>query len=157
MASIRLSTAGVSIQYCVESSAGQRPTTGYKVIPEIKSIPEINPEPSTLETTTLGELEYKTYIDGLKDMGGALSFTANLTEDFKTAWDTMYQAYVTAKGEGKRMAFAIVIPDLKDACYFYGNPSKLGSPAAEVDAVLEINAYITPVSAPEFAAKPTGE
>lgn len=155
MASIRLSTAGVSIQYCVESSAGERPITGFTKIPEIKSIPEINPEPSTLDTTTLGELEYKTSIDGLKDMGGALGFTANLTEEFVTAWEAMVTAYEEAKAQGKRMAFAIVIPGLTKACYFYGNPSNLGSPAAEVDAVLEITAYITPTTAPEFAAKPS--
>lgn len=157
--SIRLSTAGVSVKYAVEETAGEKPTTStkYTVIPEIKEIPEINPEPSTLETTTLAETEYKTYIDGLKDLGGALTFVANLTQDFKDKWETMVTAYETAKEAGKATWFLIDIPGIDEGCYFQGNPSNLGVPGAGVDAVLEINAYVTPTSAPTWAAKPTGE
>lgn len=155
--SIRLSTAGISIKYAVEETAGTKPTTAsaYTLIPEIKEIPDINPEPSTLETTTLGETEYKTYIDGLKDLGGALSFLANLTQDFKDAWETMVTAAETAKAAGKATWFVIDIPGITEAVYFTGSPSNLGIPGASVDEVLEINAYITPTNAPTWAAKPT--
>ena len=155
--SIRLSTAGIAVKYAVEETANKMPTTAsaFKVIPEIKEIPEINPEPATLETTTLAETEYKTYIDGLKDMGGALSFLANLTEDFKTAWEELVTAYETAKAAGKNTWFMIDIPGITEAVYFTGNPSNLGVPGAGVDAVLEINAFITPTNAPTWAAKPT--
>lgn len=155
--SIRLSTAGISVKYAIEETAGIRPTTAsaYTEIPEIKEIPEINPEPSTLETTTLKETEYKTYIDGLKDLGGALTFLANLTQDFKTAWEEMVTAYETAKVAGKSAWYMIDIPGISEAVYFSGNPSNLGVPGAGVDAVLEVNAYITPTSAPTWAEKPT--
>ena len=46
MAGIQLSTAGVKLLYAAEATAGTRPTTGYKEISEIKSIPELNPEPT---------------------------------------------------------------------------------------------------------------
>ena len=85
MAGIQLSTAGVTLLYAAEATAGTRPTTGYEKISEIKSIPELNPEPDNLETTTLEETERKTYVPGLKDIGGALSFTANLTEASMTS------------------------------------------------------------------------
>ena len=155
--SIRLSTAGIALKYAVEETKDVRPTTSsaYTLIPEIKEIPEINPEPSTLETTTLAETEYKTYIDGLKDLGGALSFLANLTEDFKTAWEGLVTAYETAKAAGKNTWFIIDIPGISEAVYFTGNPSNLGVPGASVDSVLEVNAYITPTNAPTWAAKPT--
>lgn len=155
--SIRLSTAGIALKYAIEETKDVRPTTksAYTLIPEIKEIPEINPEPSTLETTTLAETEYKTYIDGLKDLGGALSFLANLTEDFKTAWENLVTAYETAKEAGKNTWFIIDIPGISEAVYFTGNPSNLGVPGASVDSVLEINAYITPTNAPTWAAKPT--
>ena len=155
--SIRLSTAGIALKYAIEATKGTRPTasSAYTLIPEIKEIPEINPEPSTLETTTLAETEYKTYIDGLKDLGGALSFLANLTEDFKTAWEELVTAYETAKEAGKNTWFIIDIPGISEAVYFTGNPSNLGVPGASVDSVLEINAYITPTNAPTWAAKPT--
>lgn len=153
--SIRLSTAGITLKYAVETTKDTKPTTGYTEVPEIKEIPEINPEPSTLETTTLKETEYKTYIDGLKDLGGALTFVANLTEDFKTTWEDIMSSYETAKAAGKAVWWLIDIPGITEGCYFTGNPSNLGVPGASVDSVLEVNVYITPTNAPTWAAKPT--
>lgn len=153
--SIRLSTAGITLKYAVETTKGTKPTTGYTEVPEIKEIPEINPEPSTLETTTLKETEYKTYIDGLKDLGGALTFVANLTDDFKTTWEEIMSKYETAKVDGKSVWWLIDIPGITEGCYFTGNPSNLGVPGASVDSVLEVNVYITPTNAPTWAQKPT--
>lgn len=155
--SIRISTAGISISYAVEDSAGTMPTTAsaYTKIPEVKEIPEINAEPSTLETTTLEETEFKTYIPGLKDLGGALGFTVNFTEDFKTAWETMVAAYETGKAASKETWYVIQIPNISESVYFKGEPSSLGFGGAAVDEVAETTAYITPTSAPTWAAKPT--
>lgn len=155
MAGIQLSTAGVTLNHAVETVAGTRPTTGYTEIPEIKSIPELNPSPESLETTILQETEWKTYIEGLKDPGGALSFKANLTEALMTTWESIVDAHNTAKTDGKSMWFCIIIPGLTKALYFTGQPSPLGMPSMEVGAVLETTLYITPTNAPEWEAKPT--
>lgn len=155
MAGIQLSTAGVTLLYAAEATAGTRPTTGYEKISEIKSIPELNPEPDNLETTTLEETEWKTYVPGLKDIGGALSFTANLTEASMTEWEGVVDAYDTAAAENKATWFCIVIPGLTKALYFTGQPSPMGMPAMEVSAVLETTLYITPTGVPQWAAKPT--
>lgn len=151
---INLSTLGVQLHYAVEETAGNMPTTGFTRIYGIKSTPSLNPAPDTIETTTLDELEYKTYVDGLKDLGGALEFTFNLTQELTEKWDALMEAYETAKVAGKRTWFAIVIPGLSDAFYFPGNPSAMGLPETSVNAVLEITNYITPVGAPIKAAKP---
>ena len=155
MAAINLSTIGVQLWYAVEQTAGTRPTTGYTRIFGIKSTPSLNPSPDTLETTTLDELEYKTYIDGLKDLGGAIEFTFNLTEDLVTAWDTLMTAYTAAKAIGKATWFTIVVPGLTKSFYFTGNPSNMGLPETSVNTVLEITNYITPTNAPEKFDKPT--
>lgn len=152
---INLSTAGVQLQYAVETTAGTRPTTGYKRIKGIKSTPSLNPSPDALETTTLDELEYKTYIDGLKDVGGAIEFTFNLTEELITAWDELMEAYEAGKVAGKATWFTIVVPGLTNSFYFTGNPSAMGLPETSVNSVLEITNYITPTNAPEKFAKPT--
>ena len=152
---INLSTIGVQLHYCAETTAGERPTTGYTRIYGIKSTPSLNPAPDTIETTTLDELEYKTYVDGLKDLGGALEFTFNLTEELITKWDALMTAYETAKADNKAIWFAIVIPGLTQAFYFPGNPSSMGLPETAVNSVLEITNYITPTAAPVKAAKPT--
>lgn len=145
---IDLSTAGVQLLYAVEATAGTRPTTGYTRIRGIKSTPSLNPAPDTLETTTLDELEWKTYIDGLKDVGGALEFTFNLTEELVTAWDNLMDAYTAGKAIGKATWFEILIPGLTKAFFFTGNPSDMGLPETEVNTVLEITNYITPTNAP---------
>lgn len=154
---IDLSTIGVQLHYCVETTKGQRPTTGYTRIYGIKSTPSLNPSPDALETTTLDELEYKTYVDGLKDLGGALEFTFNLTEDLVTKWEALITAYQAGKVDGKKTWFCILVPGLTQAFYFPGNPSAMGLPETAVNSVLEITNYITPVGAPVKAAKPTGE
>lgn len=152
---LAISTAGVTINYAVEATAGTRPTTKYIEIPDIKGIPELNPSPETLETTTLKETEYKTYIEGLKDLGGALSFTANYTSELKTAWDALISAYKTAEADGKAVWFEIKHPKLADSVFFTGQPSAMGLPSMEVNAVLETNVYITPTNAPEWFTKST--
>lgn len=154
---INLSTIGVQLHYAVESTAGVRPTSAadYTRIYGIKSTPSLNPSPETLETTTMDELEYKTYIDGLKDLGGALEFTFNLTETLISAWDTLMTSYSTAKAAGKSVWFVIIIPGLTKAFYFTGNPSAMGLPETSVNSVLEITNYITPTGAPVKADKPT--
>lgn len=152
---INLSTIGVQLHYCVETTAGERPTTGYTRLYGIKSTPSLNPSPETIETTTLDELEYKTYVDGLKDLGGALEFTFNLTEELVTKWDALMTAFEAGQKDGKQTWFCIVVPGLTQAFYFPGNPSSMGLPETAVNSVLEITNYITPVGAPVKAAKPT--
>lgn len=150
----RLSTAGMSLVYAVESTKGERPTTGYKTIPEIKSMPSFNPAPNTIESTTLAETEYMTYVKGLKDLGGALEYGANLTEDLIDFWDELMEAYETAAAEGKAMWFAVVHPKLSKATYYQGEPAPIGFNEAEVGAIAETTLYITPNSAPIMAEKP---
>lgn len=156
---INLSTAGIHLYYAVEKTAGTRPTTksDYTDLVGVKSIPSLNPAPETLETTDLNQTEYKTYIDGLKDLGGALEFNFNLTQDLVDMWEGMMEAYETAKATNKSVWFLIDIPGLTNGLYFPGNPSSMGIPEAEVSSVLEITNYITPTGAPVTAAKPTGE
>lgn len=152
---IDLSTAGITLQYAVEATAGTRPTTGYTIIHGLKSTPSLNPAPETLETTTFDATVYKTYIDGLKDLGGALEFTFNLTQNLLDTWDELMTAYEEAKTSGKAVWFTIVIPGLTESVYFTGNPSNMGLPETSVSSVLETTNYITATNEPNFFAKPT--
>lgn len=154
---IALTTAGVTLRYAVETVKGTRPTSGYKIIPDIKSTPEFNPEPESLETTTLAETEFKTYTPALKDLGGALPFTANYTNEFITSWGEVVSAYDEAVVEEKAVWFEINHPKLENSLYINGKPSELGLPAMEVNSVMEISAYITPLAAPVKGAKSTNE
>ena len=150
---IALSTAGVTVGYAIEEVKGTRPVSGFAVIPDIKSIPEMNPEPETLESTTLAETEFKTYIEGLKDLGGALAFTANYTTELETVWAELVEAYKTAIDSGLATWFEIKHPKLEKSVFFKGQPSAMGLPAMDVNSVLETSLYITPTSAPQREAK----
>lgn len=155
MASPRVSTAGMSLQYAVETTAGTRPTTGYQIIPEVKSMPSFNPAPNTIDSTTLLETEYMTYVQGLKDLGGALEYGANLTDDLIDFWEDLLTAYEAAVTDGKQMWFAVVHPKLKKATYYVGEPAPIGFNESAVNAMAETTLYITPQSAPIMAEKPT--
>lgn len=150
----RFSTASMKLYYATESSAGTMPTTGLVKVPEIKSIPSFNPAPETIQSTTLEETEYHTYVEGLKDLGGALEFGANLTQDLITAWASCNTAHDALTG-GKAMWFYIIHDGLSQCVAFEGDPSPLGLNEASVGSMLETTLYITPNSAPEWVSKPT--
>ena len=153
MAGIALSTAGVKLWYAVETEAEKRPTAGYTHIPDIKEIPDFNPEPETHEATDLEETEYKFYVAGLKDVGGALGFLANFTEKLQTEWEGIVDAYEEAAAAGKRMWFQISHPKLPKAVFFTGEPSRMGLPGMSTNGVLETTVYITPTNAPAWETK----
>lgn len=152
---LAISTAGVTVGYAVETTKGTKPTSGFIDIPDVKEVPEMNPEPETLETTVLKETEYKTYTEGLKDLGGALPFLANYTEELTTVWETLVEAYKTAEADGKQVWFEIKHPKLAKSVFFTGQPSTMGLPAMAVNSVLETNLYITPTNAPKWDIKST--
>lgn len=153
-----LSTIGVKLFYAVETTAGTRPTTksSYTELEGVKGIPSLNPTPENLETTTLNETEYKTYIPGLKDLGGSLGFTFNMSQSLKTTWDALVTADATARAAGKETWFYIDVPGLTEGLYFTGQPSAMGLPEVSVNSVLEVENSITATGEPEWAAKPTG-
>ena len=150
---IALSTAGVKLWYAVETEADTRPTTSYTQIPDIKEIPDFNPEPEALEATDLEETEYKFYVAGLKDVGGALGFLANFTDKLQTEWAGIVEAYNTAAASNKRVWFQITHPKLSKSVFFPGEPSAMGLPSMGVNAVLETTVYITPTAAPQWETK----
>ena len=153
----RFSTAGMYLAYCVESTAGSRPTSGYTTIPEVKSIPSFNPSPEGIESTTLSETEYKTYVKGLKDLGQALEFNANMTDDLDTAWGTLISAYNSAIAAvpAKAVWFCVAHPKLAKATFFTGDPAGIGLNEATVGGMAETTLYITPTGAPVRENKPS--
>lgn len=150
-------TAGIALKYAVETTAGTKPTTGLVAIPGITEIPEIGSQPETFETTTLDNLEFKTYIDGLKDTGGALGFTANDTPEFRTAVNTLITTQKTALASEKNVWFFVEVPDpIGETMSFTGKATPLGFGGAAINGVLTTTLYITPTGEPKWEATATG-
>lgn len=151
---IALTSIGIKISYSTETTKGTRPTTGYKVLPDLKSIPDFNPQPNTADATTFDNLEYTSYVKLLKDIGGALEFNANLTQDLYDAWSVMITANNNLT-DGKQMWYCVDIPNFDKSIFFTGDPSEMGIPSAEANSLLETSVYIVPTSEPVFADDPT--
>lgn len=156
---IAITSIGVKVSYAFEATAGTRPTSGYALIPQVKEIPEMNPQPEALDTTSFDNLEYTTSVPGLKDIGGDLAFTANFTQSLYDLWEDgstgVMKLWDTAKAAGKAMYLCIDIPGLNESCYISVIPSNIGLPATSVNSVMEVTLHFTPVGEPVWAADPT--
>lgn len=141
-------TAGIDFGYAAGTAAGTVPSS-WTHIPDITDIPEIGAsEPETYESTSLDNLEYKTYVAGLKDLGGALGLTVNDTPEFRAAW----KAFVTAS-EGEYGAWAsILIPaPINQRLTMKVQATPYGFGGASINGILTNTAYITPLSEPEWS------
>jgi hypothetical protein len=152
---IALSTIGIKISYAVETVKGTRPTTGFKHIPDLKSMPSINPAPNTADATTFDNKEFTSSVKLLKDNGGVLEMSANFTQDLFEIWDEMVDAYEAAIKEGKETWFCFDIPGFDKAAFITVDPSRMGIPEASANALLETSVFITPTGEPVFEEKPT--
>ena len=139
---LEFNTIGVKLGYCVEASAGSRPTSGYTNIPDIKSIPAIDLTPSKLEVTNLID-KYRRFITGVLDAGDSIDVNANLTATLKTAWASLVSAAASAWTSQKSTWFEISIPNF-DSFYFAGIPTEMGVSELGVDAVAEASLHIIP-------------
>lgn len=152
---IDLTTIGVKVSWVVETAAGTRPTTGYKKFTGIKSTPDYNSAPETIETTTFDNLEYRSYTQGLKDQSDAKEYVANFTNQFIDEWEAFVQAAETGSGTGLKAWICHEVPGLENAFYVPVEPSPLGFPSTEVAAVFEGSAYVTVSGEPVWGAAPT--
>ena len=152
---IALSTIGVKVSYAVETTKGTRPTAGYKHIPDLKSIPSINPAPNTADATTFDNLEYTSYVQLLKDIGGALEISANFTQELFEVWDGLVDAYEAGIKEGKETWICFDIPGFEKSAFVTVQPARMGIPEASANALLETTVFITPTGEPVFEADPT--
>lgn len=139
---LEFNTIGVKLNYCVETTAGSSPTSGYTNIPDIKNIPGIDLTPSKLQVTNLVD-KYHRYVAGVMDAGDDVALTANLTASLKSMWTSMVSAAKTAWGSGKSTWYEISIPGF-DSFFFAGIPTEMGINEMSVDAVAEASLHIIP-------------
>ena len=140
--SLEFNTIGVKIGYVVETTAGSRPTSGVTNIPDVKTIPGIDLNPSKLQVTNLID-KYQRYIAGVLDAGDDIGLLANLTASLKTMWGSLVSAANTAWASQKSTWFEISIPGF-DSFWFAGIPTPLGFNEMGVDAVAEATLHIIP-------------
>ena len=126
MATKAVSTAGMFLACAVETTAGARPTTGYLVVPEVKSMPDFGAAPQGIDTTILLATKNTTSTPGLTDYSSALAYGVNYTDELVDEWKKYIEKYQEALAAGLAMWWAVVHPKLKYANYFPGEPAPIG-------------------------------
>lgn len=154
---IDLSTAGIRVGYAFEETSGVRPESGFVNLPNPKSIPDMNPQPNALDITSLNDTEWKRYMEGLKDMGGALGLTFGMSEQFFELWEDICDTDDANKASALRTWLVFYVPGLENSFFMPVDPARIGMPAAEVDAVLDVTVNVLPIGAPVWddAVNPT--
>ena len=157
MAVEAISTAGLKVLWAAETSVGSRPQTSYKTLDGVKALPAFGDSVNTLQTTNLAQTVCHTYIPGLADSGGSMQLTVNDAPLFRTSFDSMYSAYVSAHSAGKGFWLQYQYPSAYGMSAFYVpvTLAPLGFGGATVDAVLENNVNVIPTGDFLFAAAST--
>lgn len=131
-----LSTVKAKVAYCVATTAGTRPTTGYVDLVGIKTAPDIDFSVETIDVSNLSD-EYTRYIAARKDPGGEKVFSASNTPAFRTLWETFVSAAEAGYAAGKETYIAYIVDGDTEAFYWTGQPQALGH------AGLEDNSEVT--------------
>ena len=139
---LEYSTIGTRLKYAIETTAGTKPTSGFTEIENIVSLAEDNGEPETIEVTNLVDTRHRV-IPGLQGEADNYQVTANFTQAFQTAWETLVTAAETAKASGKATWFEAILPGHTKTWSFAGTPLSLGFPGANVAEAQQIVAYIS--------------
>lgn len=152
---IPVAAAGTTIGYAVETTANTKPTANYTLLPDVKSISELNSAPGSIDVTVLSETVRKRNIADLPDAFDNLEIGYLFTSAFQDAWDNIITAQATAEAASKSVWFEIKNPTLAKSVFFKGHAAPIGVPAFETGNAVESSAYITVLNEPAWGTKST--
>lgn len=144
---------GTTVSYAWETEAGERPTTGYTIIEDIKETPDLNPESEKLETTTLLQKKNKTYTNGLQDFG-TIEFLANQTKEIIDLHIQFVADYETKSATGLGLWICIDIIGL-DGCYLPVEPDAVGLAGGGTNIVYDYTLRFSLIDDIVWAEDPT--
>lgn len=151
---LEITTVGAKVAYCIETTAGTRPTTGYTELKSVNEAPEFDMSLETIDASDISDTITR-YVPGRQDPGGDAAFTMNHTNAMITQWNSLVTAANTGYASNKLCWFAYVFPDASDAFYWAGRPRSLGSSGISQNALSTIPAHCAVNKIEGWAAKPT--
>ena len=140
---VEIATVGAKVLYCVETTAGTRPTTGFTELVGVSAAPGFEMTPETIDVSDISDYITQ-YVPGRQDPGGDAAFTLNHSEAAITAWETMVSAANTALAAGKRCWFEYKYPNATRSYFWAGRPITLGNGGIEQNTASTIPAHVIP-------------
>ena len=142
-----ISTYKTFLMYKASSSA-----TTYTQLVEIKEFPDLLAAPEPLDKTTLAE-GMRTYINGIRDTGGSLQFTANYNlADFATLDAMVDTEYSLSVWFGGTESGGTVTPTGSDGKFDFTGYVVPGVAGGGVNEVVNMTVNVFPTSVIEQTA-----
>lgn len=151
---LEITTVGAKVAYCIETTAGTRPTTGYTELKDVNEAPEFDLSLETIDASNITDTITR-YVPGRQDPGGDASFTMNHTNAMITQWKAMVTAADTAYAAGKLCWFAYIFPDAADAFFWAGRPRDLGSSGIQQNSLNTVPGHVAVNKIEGWQTKPT--
>ena len=146
-----ISSAGISIKYAPEATAGTRPTSDYlakaatgtmNIADYVTGISGLQADYDTYDVTPLSETKAHRFIRGLMSNDGNITFAANINKVSRTDWGLVVDAYETAAGAGKDLWFEITLNGDTESFFFSGEPCDADFPDVEAGSAVQGNLNI---------------
>lgn len=151
---LEITTVGATVKYCIETTAGTRPTKGYTEIPDVNEAPDFPMDVEVLDASNTTD-RITRYVAGRQDPGGDKEFTLNHTEAVITKWGALVTAASTAYATGKQTWFEYVYPDATKSFFFSAIPLPLGNGGIAQNEVDTIPAHVICTGIGGWEAKST--
>lgn len=158
-----VSSAGIVIKYCPETTAGTRPTTGYKekgtgatlkIAEYVTGISGLGAEYDQYDVTPLAETVRHRFIKGLMSNDGNLSLNANINPTSRADWTVIVSEYEALTG-GKSLWWEFTLPGDTQSVFFRGEPCPVNFPDVEAAAAVQGTLQIIENEYGGWAAKST--
>ena len=140
-----ISTAGIMIFYAPESTAGTRPSTGYKqkatgatlnIADYVTGIGGLGADYDMYDVTPLSETERHRFIKGLQNNDGSIELSANINPTSRADWGKIVAEYAALTG-GKALWFEFILPGDTEAIFVRGEPRPMRFPDVEAGSAVQ--------------------
>ena len=158
-----VSSAGIKISYCPETTTGTRPTSGYKekatgatlkIADYVTGISGLTAEFEQYDVTPLSETQRHRFVKGLQGNDGNLSLSCNINPTSRADWTAIVSEYEALTG-GKGMWFAFTLPGDTQSAYFRCIPCPMGFPDVEAASAVQGAVQLIENEYAGWAANPT--
>lgn len=140
-----ISSAGVKIYYAPESTAGTRPSTGFKqkatsatlnIADYVTGVSGLGADYDMLDVTPLSEENRHRFVRGLQNNDGSISLAANINPTSRADWSAIVAEYNALTG-GKALWFEFILPGDTDAIFVRGEPLPMRFPDVEAGSAVQ--------------------